>query len=989
LKDFITRYARDQAEIRDLIDTKTGVALAPLLSTIDTLKDAMKHEDYQTRQEVTDIRRHKETRKIGQMRSDQLIHSLWFDSINARRTQIQDRYCETFEWVYRANDEDPRSRIRQWMNSEEPLLWISGKAGSGKSTLMKYIVRDERTIEQLNQLSGAYKVYSYFIWNSGALIQRNLKGMYCSLLYGMLRHDARLSALLLEAQPGLDTKRSPLDWELDELSTALTHTLRDHHEPACIFIDGLDELDNSETPFDLINIFRNLLSAITKLKLCVSSRPEPLWKSQFENYPYVRVQDLTEEDMRTVAQEKLKDYNSLISASPASESSVNLIESLVIKAQGVFLWLHLAVNSLLRGMSVNDDWKTLQMRIDDLPSDLSLMYKRMWDRLGDDGKIYTQRAALYFNIVLTWAQLAVDFHELRSFHLAVACSEKLQEDIFREKEEFVRSPAFEKECIRTNLQIEHQSGGLLEVSHRHTNQHNGVTKRFGQEVSKEVPDPRYSKVGFVHRTAKDFLCNTADGRILMEQCTLDRSDIICLLVKAVICNIMVRGAQLFSERWFINYTDWYEWPWCSILSEKQIIAAQTTCKLLFALQSNPKRWEQESMGLFKLLKEAFERDYAGDFHETMASFGFIQPVKEFLESYSAPRSKMKRIRCYLLWHYLEANHLQEPQFYSWLASQEQHLDWAIVVSVYINGEELYQMLTLLDMALLRAIRQVLQSVVSSKPGNTLAFPLLNDSSMTNIQRKYRNIFVPYTITSPISLNSMFSSAISKSFLDRAKRTISFDEVQDSMQIWVEFFIETNMSQVFCEAVTGSAGSSKETMTDLPILNCPKGKDLMEMLHKSDTGIRRVILMSVTLGDCNHHRSVRNATRNCFHTGFHAVPDNRSAQLLRILDAAQGRHRKNGHDDEVDNAGFLQSRLVELLVLQELIMIENKEPVDDISNWLRSRGYFIPTSDDIKTFRSLKSFDARFDLMDDLNRRRHAIDRTQMLCIPTNGARRRS
>lgn len=37
-----------------------------------------------------------------------------------------------------------------WLKSDSNIYWISGKAGSGKSTLVKFIVSDSQTLDILN-----------------------------------------------------------------------------------------------------------------------------------------------------------------------------------------------------------------------------------------------------------------------------------------------------------------------------------------------------------------------------------------------------------------------------------------------------------------------------------------------------------------------------------------------------------------------------------------------------------------------------------------------------------------------------------------------------------------------------------------------------------------------------------------------------------------------------------------------------------------------
>jgi ABC-type ATPase involved in cell division len=60
---------------------------------------------------------------------------------------------KTFDWIFDDVEETASNSFCVWLQGtrEEGLYWIYGKAGSGKSTLMKYICKDPRTQEKLQQ----------------------------------------------------------------------------------------------------------------------------------------------------------------------------------------------------------------------------------------------------------------------------------------------------------------------------------------------------------------------------------------------------------------------------------------------------------------------------------------------------------------------------------------------------------------------------------------------------------------------------------------------------------------------------------------------------------------------------------------------------------------------------------------------------------------------------------------------------------------------
>ena len=60
-----------------------------------------------------------------------------------------------------------------------------------------------------------------------------------------------------------------------------------------------------------------------------------------------------------------------------------LAEEVLGKASGVFLWVHLAMKNILRGLGNEDDWPELRQSLRLLPNDIAELYNHMWDRLNE------------------------------------------------------------------------------------------------------------------------------------------------------------------------------------------------------------------------------------------------------------------------------------------------------------------------------------------------------------------------------------------------------------------------------------------------------------------------------------------------------------------------------------------------------------------------------------------------------------------------------
>ena len=129
----------------------------------------------------------------------------------------------------------------------------------------------------------------------------------------------------------------------------------------CLFIDGLDEYEGDES--EIANLFLQLAQT-GNLKCCLSSRPHQAFLDAFENVPSLRLEDLTYNDIVNYVTDKLSDDTRLQRiAAEQPEDVQQLIQEIVNSASGVFLWVKLVVDSLLRGLGNRDKIKDLQARL--------------------------------------------------------------------------------------------------------------------------------------------------------------------------------------------------------------------------------------------------------------------------------------------------------------------------------------------------------------------------------------------------------------------------------------------------------------------------------------------------------------------------------------------------------------------------------------------------------------------------------------------------
>lgn len=534
-----------------------------------------------------------------------LLESLKYPEMNARYNQISDTCPRTFEWVFGAGasmiedsgalemarsdaaevddwdasemedpdpprvyePSDPRAgALLEWLRSGEKLFWISGKPGSGKSTLTKFIVVHPKTEEALAQWRGRPRIIFHSFWLPGSEMQKSIQGMLCSLLHQSLHKH--FSALELEEKksnvfaentlllrfPHLKDKSFHSDWSVAELTNVLFYNLESSPDPHCFFLDGLDEVFPKDGPHKLFQVL-DRLQRLPSVKLCVSSRPDNVFRKHFEHFPSLRMQELIAPDIYRYAYSVFEEQTKVPDL-PGRVDSV--VDTIVSKADGVFLWAVLVLNSFRCGLDNDDTWDLLEIRLNTVPTDLMDLYRDMLSRHSADWNIYQQTAALYISLRMKYNNL--DQMERSIFvgplsgslkrltvmdFMAASCS-KSELDEFLGQRAQVTSINLENKCKQTITNINVRCAGLLVVSPRKRIiidlEGSEWWKRACRETSyASLLQYLLMEVDFVHRSAFDFLNDTEDGQQIWKNCTLTNFQLLCQLVTGCMARYRVLG----------------------------------------------------------------------------------------------------------------------------------------------------------------------------------------------------------------------------------------------------------------------------------------------------------------------------------------------------------------------------------------------------------------------------------------------------------------
>jgi hypothetical protein len=348
-----------------------------------------------------------------------MLKQLRFYAIDDRFNEISNPYPNTYAWIFNdgnmekdpANSSNPN--FANWLGSNENMYWIAGRPGSGKSTIMKYISNNPRTIELLQPWANGCKIAiaSFFFWNPAKeRLQKSKVGLLRSLLYQLLsKSPGRIQSVFSDVwdsvrngEQGAQTHFNALLEDTSRLQSLLRQVIsgfRDDQVKLIFFIDGLDEYEAK--PSDIISLVDDLKKYHGPfLKICLASRP---W-IEFEdaafgkNNPWkLELHALTENDITSYV-------NDLLGRNPLYRDLMkhdhrcpDLVLAIVNAARGIFLWVKLVVSSLLEGLKHSDRVVDLLHRLHEIPTDLNEYFERILDSVEDR---YHQDSGRFFLVAL-------------------------------------------------------------------------------------------------------------------------------------------------------------------------------------------------------------------------------------------------------------------------------------------------------------------------------------------------------------------------------------------------------------------------------------------------------------------------------------------------------------------------------------------------------------------------------------------------------------
>ncbi|KAL3431272.1 hypothetical protein BDV09DRAFT_198891 [Aspergillus tetrazonus] len=298
-------------------------------------------------------------------RKDVYTRFLMFPRAGFRLHEIPEAHRETCTWV------ETWLEYQSWVNDDNPdlqrsIFWIKGKPGSGKSTLMKHL------------LKGLVKdrtdciVLSFFFYSQGVELEKSASGLYRSLLHQLLISGALSPDTIyqfFEIASEVLTVGQTLNWCIRDLKGLLLSAIQSlRNQRVLLIIDALDQCrqdERGDTILFLQHLVSSALASGASLKVCLSTRHYPNLNTTYGIEFVLEDQPEHHSDIRKYAEATF--------TGGGSRAAKEVQDEICAKASGIFLWVQRVVPSLNEAFKMGNIQK-VQQHLDETPHDIERVF---------------------------------------------------------------------------------------------------------------------------------------------------------------------------------------------------------------------------------------------------------------------------------------------------------------------------------------------------------------------------------------------------------------------------------------------------------------------------------------------------------------------------------------------------------------------------------------------------------------------------------------
>lgn len=160
----------------------------------------------------------------------------------------------------------------------------------------------------------------------------------------------------------------------------------------------------------VVDFIRNCAQDRPNIKICVSSRPHNIFCDAFEESPQILLERLTYDDIARYVDERFgqkRRLRSLLDRDP--EVGSLLVETVMQKASGVFLWVKLVVQEVLFASQDGASMTEIFENVSRIPADLDDYFRRF---MASIEARHRREASIFFQIALHEEDEFITLHQL-------------------------------------------------------------------------------------------------------------------------------------------------------------------------------------------------------------------------------------------------------------------------------------------------------------------------------------------------------------------------------------------------------------------------------------------------------------------------------------------------------------------------------------------------------------------------------------------------
>ncbi|KAL8410420.1 hypothetical protein RB596_000194 [Gaeumannomyces avenae] len=301
------------------------------------------------------------------------LQSLGFPKMTDRLNEIDSAMTGTCQWLLK------HDTYKRWAATDRSILWIKGKPGSGKSTLMKFALAH---VGSLPNTATDDVVLTFFFHGRGDKLQKTPLGLWQSLLHQLLVCAPRALASLVQAFKQNKETRGEFgeawQWHQNELQSFFKSALRDvvRARRVLLYVDALDECGEADA-IALVHQFNSLLRSLPTtgcrwFHICFSCRQYP-----FSNNELLEINPAEENGKDVLAYVR----NELSQLGAQGQQPTILIAN---RARGVFMWARIVVKKILDLDRKGEGWGAVEKAIQSIPQELDGLYRTLLQSMEPD-----------------------------------------------------------------------------------------------------------------------------------------------------------------------------------------------------------------------------------------------------------------------------------------------------------------------------------------------------------------------------------------------------------------------------------------------------------------------------------------------------------------------------------------------------------------------------------------------------------------------------